>query len=64
MPRILTNRKVLDFGIDEHLAHCENDRLRVLESIHSRTMTRAEYRSISHRVRAFLWHLNEIPFCG
>lgn len=53
MPRIFTSREVLDFGIDEHLAHCENGRLRVLESMSNRTMTRTEYRRANHFVRDF-----------
>lgn len=55
------NRELLDYGIDEFSAHCENEHRQVQESLANRAMTRIEYRRLSHYVREFFWRVKRRP---
>ena len=59
MQKIMTSRETLDFGIDEHLAYCENQHWVTMESIRNRTMTRERYRELTHFLREFPWRIKQ-----
>ncbi|HDY89137.1 MAG TPA: hypothetical protein ENH82_13610 [bacterium] len=53
------NRESLDFGIDEHLAYCENRHRDLLKRIESRIMTRDEYKRVSRFLKEFFWRIKQ-----